>query len=124
MGIKEKRAEADDLRAQIAARREEVSAATSAANEAVMEKRLDVEIDRLKAELAAFDAVPAPTEELSAPENPGDVVAPDLVLTDDVKKGELNKQAKDLGIQHPEKMGHDELVAAIQDKIANPEGNN
>lgn len=120
MSVDEKRQRVDALRREIEERKAAHSVAVSEANEAVREARLDREIDRLEAELAAFNEVPEPTVELSEPE-----VRPavDVRLSGEVRKDELQEMAAGLGIDVKGKT-KDELIDAIREAtgVTNEEG--
>ena len=111
MSVDEKRQRADALRREIEERKAALSVATTEANDAVREARLDREIDRLEAELAAFNAVPEPTVELTEPETRTSV---DVRLTGEVRKDELQEMAASLGLDVKGKT-KDELIDAIRE---------
>lgn len=67
MSVQDKRDRVNALKAQIEARKASLGAETQVANDVAREAVLDREIERLEGELAAIDALAAPTGEVSVP---------------------------------------------------------
>lgn len=112
MSIEDKREKIRALTAQIEARKTAHSIATTEANDAVREVRLDREIERLEAELNALDGVPEPTADLSAPQDLGSPV--EINIPDDATLAALRTEAKSHGVTGTSRMNSDELIDAIK----------
>jgi len=102
MSVSEKRERVEALQQQIEDRKAKHASATAEASEQVREQTLDREIDRLEAELAAFNEVPVPTGEVSGPEALGG--------TGQATEPELREMAASLGVQDVNAMNQDELI--------------